>query len=511
LSLTANSKNQITFDFLKLPSKKLYPDYYESIESPISLHEITSKVKSGQYSSTQEFLDDFKLLAKNANHYNEPSSDIAKNSLIISDFVEDQVKQFNGESTTSSSTDSSKPIKSEQTPKLPKIKLRTPAASAPSTPSTPAGQGSIKKPLLDIIQELIDYEVDGIRIGDPFFEEVSRKDFPDYYQIIKQPMSLNSVKKHISGNRMKSIEQFENETDLIWKNAQTYNEESSLLYQDSKTLENVAHQKIEELRAYRATPASKRKQPLKLKAKPPTKSNLKIHLNMKKEESPDDEEANDDVDMENKDEEKELTETKDDTSKEDNKEGDQNGENSTENGDKKPETVDPLQAIKSTRKRSSKQTAADALIQEISISSSRSIYKQQVKSQSLNQLPSIFQNWFEYRFEANDFQVQSYTLSLPPQQGAVSVLAALNDSLVDRKHQANLTVNGERVNPIPSIQYADSGRRLTSRYELKLAVGLNMVVFDVAVDPVFNEESRLRSQDAAPNVEKLTFWIQVIQ
>ncbi len=489
---------------MKLPSKKLYPDYYQTIKSPISINEISIKVKTNQYPTTQDFLNDFKLMANNANEYNDPESFIAKNSLTILDFVEDQVKQFNA--------GSNKPTEVEQqTPKLPKIKIRAPAppssTSTPSTPSTPSNAG-LKKKYLEILQELIDFEVDGIRIGDPFLEEVSRKDFPDYYQLIKHPMALNSVRKHINGNRMRSLDQFIEEINLIWQNAQLYNEEESLIYQDSKTLQDYFQKRIEELKHElsqpkthdHGTPSSKKKPVIKLK--PPVKSKLNLQVKNEQEDKPVEETAKD---VSNEQENKLETKEEEVTTESENK---QVIEPTTET---KVEGQDQLETIKSTRKRSSKQTAADALIQEISIASSRSVYKQQVKNQNNNPIPAIFQNWFEYRFEANDFQMQSYTLSLPPQQGAVSVLAALNDSLTDRKHQANLTVNGERVSPIPSVQYADTGRRLTSRYELKLAVGLNMVVFDVAVDPIFNEESRLRSQDALPNVEKLTFWIQVIQ
>ncbi len=489
---------------MKLPSKKLYPDYYQTIKSPISINEISIKVKTNQYPTTQDFLNDFKLMANNANEYNDPESFIAKNSLTILDFVEDQVKQFNAGSNKSTEVE-------QQTPKLPKIKIRAPAppssTSTPSTPSTPSNAG-LKKKYLEILQELIDFEVDGIRIGDPFLEEVSRKDFPDYYQLIKHPMALNSVRKHINGNRMRSLDQFIEEINLIWQNAQLYNEEESLIYQDSKTLQDYFQKRIEELKHElsqpkthdHGTPSSKKKPVIKLK--PPVKSKLNLQVKNEQEDKPVEETAKD---VSNEQENKLETKEEEVTTESENK---QVIEPTTET---KVEGQDQLETIKSTRKRSSKQTAADALIQEISIASSRSVYKQQVKNQSNNPIPAIFQNWFEYRFEANDFQMQSYTLSLPPQQGAVSVLAALNDSLTDRKHQANLTVNGERVSPIPSVQYADTGRRLTSRYELKLAVGLNMVVFDVAVDPIFNEESRLRSQDALPNVEKLTFWIQVIQ
>ncbi|CCH46010.1 Chromatin structure-remodeling complex subunit [Wickerhamomyces ciferrii] len=511
-----DGKDYISFDFLKLPAKKLFPDYYESIQHPISIEEISNKIKNHQYDSTGQFLKDFELMAENANEYNEQDSGIAKDSLKILDFVKDQVKQFDqineGDNTTS-------------TPKLPKLKIKAP--SIQSTPSTPAnGHISPKRKYLEILDDLINYKVDGINIGEPFWEEVSRKDYPDYYALIKKAMSLNTVKRHVKGNKIKDLNQFIEEVELIWSNAQLYNEEGSLIYEDSKTLQKIFQEKIDDWKKYqdelKSSSGSSKKKPtiVKLKNnKPSIKSKLKISL--KKEDDDEEQQINDDEqpkfdeepnDEANKDglnddpteEEEDLPETfKDGNKTQDNEEKIENPEQSTPTP----------QIVKPTRKRSIKQTAADALIQEISISSSRSIYKSTIKNQlsSINQLPNLYQNWFEYRFEANDFQIKSYTLSLPSQQGAVSVLASLNDSLIDRKHQANLTVNGERVNPIPSIQYMDQGRQISSKYELKLATGLNHVVFDVIVDPIINEESRLRSQDSDPIVEKLIFWVQVVQ
>ena len=44
--LTDNDSDPICGPFLSLPSKKLYPDYYEDIEHPIALEQIRNKGSS---------------------------------------------------------------------------------------------------------------------------------------------------------------------------------------------------------------------------------------------------------------------------------------------------------------------------------------------------------------------------------------------------------------------------------------------------------------------------------
>jgi hypothetical protein len=69
----------------------------------------------------------------------------------------------------------------------------------------------------------------------------------DYYQIIKNPVSLNQVKKRVNGivgrtehsgqSLYRSWDAFENEIDYIWQNARTYNEDGSDICNMAKLLE----------------------------------------------------------------------------------------------------------------------------------------------------------------------------------------------------------------------------------------------------------------------------------
>ncbi|WFD44617.1 hypothetical protein MPSI1_003285 [Malassezia psittaci] len=57
--------------FLRLPSRKQYPEYYAVIKRPITLTEIRTKLKQGTYQTLQELRQDLDLVCNNAKRFNE--------------------------------------------------------------------------------------------------------------------------------------------------------------------------------------------------------------------------------------------------------------------------------------------------------------------------------------------------------------------------------------------------------------------------------------------------------
>jgi len=66
--------------FQLLPSRKLYPSYYQVIENPIDLKRIAIKIQANEYTSLNEMEKDLVLMTKNACTYNEPGSQIYKDA-----------------------------------------------------------------------------------------------------------------------------------------------------------------------------------------------------------------------------------------------------------------------------------------------------------------------------------------------------------------------------------------------------------------------------------------------
>lgn len=87
---------------------------------------------------------------------------------------------------------------------------------------------------------LVSYqEADGRVISGPFVKLPTRKELPDYYQVITKPMDLWRIEKNIHEDKYKNMEAFENDVKLMCANAQEYNMEGSMIYQDSEVLSMV--------------------------------------------------------------------------------------------------------------------------------------------------------------------------------------------------------------------------------------------------------------------------------
>jgi ATP-dependent helicase STH1/SNF2 len=81
-------------------------------------------------------------------------------------------------------------------------------------------------------------EPDTGRIRSEIFEKLpSKKLFPDYYHIIKQPISFNEIKKRMRNGDYTTLDQFRADFKMMFDNARTYNEETSIVYEDAQAMD----------------------------------------------------------------------------------------------------------------------------------------------------------------------------------------------------------------------------------------------------------------------------------
>jgi len=73
----ANTDGQLlSYEFMRLPSKRQYPDYYHLVKRPISLDEIKKLLDQGSYKSLEDVKDDIVHCFTNAKKYNLKNSPI---------------------------------------------------------------------------------------------------------------------------------------------------------------------------------------------------------------------------------------------------------------------------------------------------------------------------------------------------------------------------------------------------------------------------------------------------
>jgi ATP-dependent helicase STH1/SNF2 len=80
--------------------------------------------------------------------------------------------------------------------------------------------------------------VDESNIGSSNFEErVPKKDYPDYYKVIKKPTAIADVKALVEKDAIQDWDTLAREVRLIWSNAKEYNTEGSDIYSMAEKLE----------------------------------------------------------------------------------------------------------------------------------------------------------------------------------------------------------------------------------------------------------------------------------
>src|SRR5271157_1777142 len=73
----------VASDFMKLPPKKRYPDYYVTIKKPIALDIILERIEKEEYDDTDALKADLTLMTANAKKYNVKGSGIYEDAVKI--------------------------------------------------------------------------------------------------------------------------------------------------------------------------------------------------------------------------------------------------------------------------------------------------------------------------------------------------------------------------------------------------------------------------------------------
>uniref|UniRef100_A0A8C5H8V9 Protein polybromo-1 n=1 Tax=Gouania willdenowi TaxID=441366 RepID=A0A8C5H8V9_GOUWI len=235
-----NSQGQVFSEpFQSLPSRKEYPDYYQQIKQPIALQQIRAKMKNGEYESLDQLEADFILMFENAKRYNMSNSSIYKRAFRLQQILQAKKRE-----------------------------LQRRDDEDDSMLSSDAGSMKRKRYLIMVIyvyyfhkknfkknrmKSLYAAVADAREVGtnrrlcELFMVKPSKKDYPDYYKVILEPMDLKTIEHNIRVERYGTEDALMADMKLMFRNARHYNEEGSQVYNDADILEKVLKDKRKEL------------------------------------------------------------------------------------------------------------------------------------------------------------------------------------------------------------------------------------------------------------------------
>ncbi|KAK0481744.1 RSC complex protein [Armillaria novae-zelandiae] len=109
---------------------------------------------------------------------------------------------------------------------------------------------------------------DGRPLSALFLTKPLKRQYPDYFELIKQPIALDDIKKKLNSHAYPNLEAVKLDFDLCFNNAKHYNHPESIIWQDAKDLQKLASKTYKELTRAEIGEDGKKK------SKPPSLSRL---------------------------------------------------------------------------------------------------------------------------------------------------------------------------------------------------------------------------------------------
>uniref|UniRef100_A0A8C2ATH1 SWI/SNF related, matrix associated, actin dependent regulator of chromatin, subfamily a, member 2 n=1 Tax=Cyprinus carpio TaxID=7962 RepID=A0A8C2ATH1_CYPCA len=132
-----------------------------------------------------------------------------------------------------------KDMRREDTDKAKKRRGRPPAEKL--SPNPP----KLTKQMNAIVDTVINYrdrtqlEISGRQLSEVFVQLPSRKELPEYYELIRKPVDFKKIKERVRNHKYRSVSDLEKDVMLLCHNAQTYNLEGSQVMSQSRDVQDV--------------------------------------------------------------------------------------------------------------------------------------------------------------------------------------------------------------------------------------------------------------------------------
>lgn len=247
--------NHVLMDpFVKLPSKRIYPDYYEEIKKPIALNVIKKKLNKRVYLSVKELVDDFELMFKNAMQYNLEESLIYKDAKRLLDVLHQKAAELPLLVSTSGPGGSGAPSPAVNTPRKSRQQQQQQQVETKEENSKYAvipKFNDLKEKLIFLYNYILDFQIEKRDLAAPFRVLPARTEYPDYYTVIKKPIDMtkiwHKINQHNHANGYASLDEMCYDFAQMFENACIYNEPASKIYKDALSLQQAVFTKRDQI------------------------------------------------------------------------------------------------------------------------------------------------------------------------------------------------------------------------------------------------------------------------
>lgn len=198
---------------------KKVPDYYNIVQRPMDLQTIRDGLHLKKYQNREEFLSDVNQIVENSTLYNGAKSSLTVAARRMLGVCVDRLHE-----------------------KEDRLMLLEKAIN-------PLLDDNDQVALTFILDNVVG-KVKTMSEAWPFMKPVNRKLVKDYYNVIKQPIDLETIASRVSSHKYHNRKEFLADINLILENSVAYNGEDSEFTQQARKLVSVATESFEEFDQY---------------------------------------------------------------------------------------------------------------------------------------------------------------------------------------------------------------------------------------------------------------------
>ncbi|CAK4104776.1 unnamed protein product [Aphanomyces euteiches] len=206
-------------------------NYFKVIKRPMDIGTVTSRLHLGEYTEVASAVKDLRLVFDNCIKYwkGHPDGQIYRDaakallSMLQSNVLSAFGPTYSGlfEKSSKSKSSSSTPA-----PEAGKSSATTPVHKE-SKKSSSRREFAEKDNCMKILELIRQHKMKGVMgeilTAGPFLHAVDITKYPDYAQIVTEPMDFNKIERKLKSNRYSSVSEFSADVHLIFSNCMKYN------------------------------------------------------------------------------------------------------------------------------------------------------------------------------------------------------------------------------------------------------------------------------------------------
>lgn len=223
--------------FVRAPKRRQEPSYYDVVDNPIDLLRVQQKLKTESYEDVEELTTDLELLVNNSKaFYKSDSIEYHDACLLWDTYQANKVKLIE---LNIGDDEPNNKVKKIGRPR----KSAVDTDDVMSESSSKAADEDIEN-YEELFASVMTATDDNSRPLNLMFQLLpSKREYPDYYDIIEHPIDLKFIATKIQTNAYLTLADMEKDLLQMTKNACLFNEPGSQIYKDAKTLKKVSKNK----------------------------------------------------------------------------------------------------------------------------------------------------------------------------------------------------------------------------------------------------------------------------